>query len=146
MKWSQNYQSLPRETSLDHFSTSVKLFSRQNAFWQKAFSRQTPNRDSAIQLVEIEPLFLAPENVFPFIYGLILTCLAQPQPSSAVGLCNQIIMGGGKIETKQMHFLADGIYRKNSSGCLLELLEYVDHGLEAVFPNFFRQHSSVSIS
>jgi len=69
--------------------------------------------------------------------------LAPPQPSIAVGCCNQRLIGSStSMETKQMCFLADGVYRNNSPGCLLELLAFVDHWFGAVLLNFFGHHSS----
>ncbi|GFW12476.1 hypothetical protein TNCV_817291 [Trichonephila clavipes] len=55
MNWDQESQSVSQEMSPDYNSTSAKLYCRHKAFWQKAFSRRTPNLDTEIRLVEIEP-------------------------------------------------------------------------------------------
>ncbi|GFU34164.1 hypothetical protein TNCV_3199561 [Trichonephila clavipes] len=77
----------------------------------------------------------------------ILKYLAPSQPSSVVRLCIQRFIGSSTtMKTKKMFFLADGIYRNNSTRCLSELLEYVSHRFGVVFWSFFGQHLSVSIS
>ncbi|GFX57448.1 hypothetical protein TNCV_375191 [Trichonephila clavipes] len=106
-----------------------------------------PNLYSAILQVDIEYGFISQENAFPLIYSSISRCLAPLQLNSTVGFCNQRLLGcSTTMKTKQMFFLADGIYRNHSPGGLLELFGYVGHRFSASFSNFFGQHCSVSIS
>ncbi|GFU98537.1 hypothetical protein TNCV_3653681 [Trichonephila clavipes] len=114
--------------------TFNKLYCKDSAFRQKTFSRLTPTPDSAIQLADIEPRFITPENLFPLIYGQVFKGLVSPQPRSAVGICIQRHKGWSMtMETKKMCFLVNDIYSNNSPGCLLELLKYVEHRLGVGF-------------
>lgn len=53
--FNQVSRAIARETPLQHYSTFAELHSWHNAFWQEAFSGQTPNPDRAIRMVEGEP-------------------------------------------------------------------------------------------
>ncbi|GFW93330.1 hypothetical protein TNCV_2604481 [Trichonephila clavipes] len=87
------------------------------------------------------------ENLIPLLCGPILKCLALAQRNSAVGLCNQGLMGGSMtMEAKQMRFLVNSKYRNRSPKCLLVLLEYVGHRFVIVYSNFSGHHLSASIS
>ncbi|GFW85011.1 hypothetical protein TNCV_1612601 [Trichonephila clavipes] len=80
-------------------------------------------------------------------HGPISKCLASPQLRSAVGFCNQRLMSGSTaMEGKQIGLIVKGNYQNNNLECLLELLEYVGHWTGTGFPNFFGQHSSISVS
>ena len=117
-------------------TTSAKLYWSHNAFWQKAFSRHTPNPDSAIWLVETEPWFITPENLFPLFYCPISMGFTSHKHST-VRFCKQRLMSSSTtMEAKQMCFLAVGIYQNKCPASLLEwwsTLTHVDYRFGVVF-------------
>ncbi|GFY09024.1 hypothetical protein TNCV_4662151 [Trichonephila clavipes] len=72
---------------------------------------------------------------------------ALDQRGSVVGFCYQRLMGGSTaMETEQMSFFVEGIHKNNNPRSLLERTKHMGHWFGVVFPNFFRQHSLITIS